>query len=185
MEIQEITIPKCVGIVQNNPVSLFEEYLSLGQWLSEDQSLAIYKYLSKTSVAKYVSDSKALRKNSTLEAHIANGSIRYTLTSNVLEYQVRKKDEKEWSNCIRTLKLLPFGIFNNRRMANFFAQAELDVIQNYPLPGKNEENEHSYTINRYPYYTWNYFADGHGKIVGLFKKLTHNDDPLLARLLAS
>ena len=66
-----------------------------------------------------------------------------------------------------------------------FAQAELDVLRNYPNPGKSIEESRGYGINVYPYYDLNYYSKGRGKILGIYNKMLTKDGELLNKLLAS
>lgn len=45
MGARRIFSPLSVTLGQNKDMSLFEEHLTLGQWLSEEERLALYKYL--------------------------------------------------------------------------------------------------------------------------------------------
>ena len=86
-------------------MSLFEEYLNRGQWLSESERLAIYKYLLKTSERKYETNRETLFADKTLDTWISNGQIKYTFTSNIVDYKVRKIGDLEWNNQVRTIKI--------------------------------------------------------------------------------
>jgi hypothetical protein len=166
-------------------VSLFEEYLARGQWLAESERLALYKYLLKTRIQKYRMDSDSLLKNKSYKSSTANGEIKYSINSNIVEYKVRQIGETDWTEQIRTLKLSPVKPLLRRSLCRFFAQAELDMLRNSPLREKGEFDKKSFTINEYPYYTLNYYSNGSGKVKGFFKKVSSQDDPLLSRLLAS
>lgn len=166
-------------------MSLFEEYLTLGQWLAESQRLAIYKYLLISRKDKYKNDGEVLVLRKTLNTFIANGEIIYSITSNVVEYRSRKIGEVDWNDEIRKVKLSSFKFLLRKRLAKFFAQAELDSIRNYPLAGVSPIEDRSFTMNVYPYYDLNYYSNGCGKAKGLLKRLQSKDDELLEKLLAS
>jgi len=166
-------------------MSLFEEYLTLGQWLAESQRLAIYKYLLISRKDKYRNDGEVLVSRRTLNTLIANGEISYSITLNVVEYKSRKIGEVDWNNKIREIKLPSFKFLLRKRLAKFFAQAELDTIRNYPISGVNPIENRGFTMNAYPFYDLNYYSNGKGKLKALIKKLGTRDDPLLERLLAS
>ena len=70
------------------------------------------------------------------------------------------------------------------RLKKFFAQSDVDVIQNFPLPGINAQTQTSFVIDTYPYYTLAYYADGRNYLKGLIKKLTTNDREILTKLRA-
>lgn len=166
-------------------MSLFEEYLTLGQWLAESQRLAIYKYLLISKNDKYRKDADELLSKRTLNSTIANGEVNYSVTSNIVEYRSRKIGEDVWNNHIREIRLSRNRILSRQRLVKFFAQAELDTIRNYPLPGVNPIEDRSFTINVYPFYSLNYYSNGAGNLKGLIKRIGTSDDPLLGRLLAS
>lgn len=166
-------------------MSLFENYLTLGYSLAESERLAIYKYLLKTRRTKYENESGILISNKSLCTSVANGEILYEITSTLVSYKARKIGDSNWSDQIRTLKLPRFRNISRRRLNKFFAQAETDVIRNYPVQMINSIEERSFARNVYPYYTLDYFSNGQGKLKGLLMKLRTEDDPLLERLLAS
>lgn len=166
-------------------MSLFEEYLTLGQWLAESQRLAIYKYLLISRKDKYKNDGEVLVSRKTLDSLIANGELNYSITSNIVEYKSRKIGEVDWNDQIRKIRLSRNKFLLRKRLAKFFAQAELDTIRNYPLPGVNPLEDRSFTMNVYPFYDLNYYSNGSGKIKGLLKRIQSKDDELLEKLLAS
>ena len=166
-------------------MSLFEEYLNRGQWLSESERLAIYKYLLKTSKRKYENYRETLYADKTLDTWISNGQIKYTFTSNIVDYKVRKIGDVEWNNQVRTIKIGRIKKISNKKLNKLFAQAELDTIRNYPLPGPIPVEDRSFTMNVFPYYSLKYYSNGKGKIRGIIEKLRSKDDDLLRKLLAS
>lgn len=166
-------------------MSLFEEYLNRGQWLSENERLAIYKYLLKARRQKYEIDSEILISSRALETRIANGEINYNFFSNTVAYKVRKIGDALWNDQVRTIKLGRLKSISKKRLSKFFAQAELDTIRNFPLPGALPVEDRSFTMNVFPYYTLNYYSNGKGKIRGIIGKLQNRDDVLLKKLLAS
>ena len=160
---------------QNSPVSFFEECLSLGQWLGEDRSRALYKYLLKSKRDIYRSDAASLLKNRSLNSFVANGEIVYYIDKKVLKYKSRANTDSVYIDVLRELKLSKFNSLNLYKMQKFFAQCEVDVIHNFPLPGPNIQEERSYSYNTYPYYELNYYSNGKGKIRSLMNKLKTND----------
>lgn len=166
-------------------MSLFEEYLNRGQWLSESERLAIYKYLLKTSKKKYEIDMKTLFEDKTLDTEIANGEIKYSFSSNIVDYKVRKIGDLEWNKQVRTIKIGRIKSITNKKLDKFFAQAELDTIRNYPLPGPIPIEDRSFTMNTFPYYSLKYYSNGRGIIRGILEKLQSKDDELLTKLLSS
>ena len=166
-------------------MSSFQEYLSLGYWLSESERLAIYKYLLRTRRRKYKSDAISLLNQGNLETNIANGEIAYEFTEGEVRYRARKIGDSEFNNFHRSVGVSKFRVIATSKLVKFFAQAELDVLRNFPIPSSKENREGGYSTNFYPFYDLNYYSNGRGKIIGLFKKLQAKDDELLEELLAS
>jgi hypothetical protein len=166
-------------------MSVFEEYLTLGQWLAEEERLALYKYLLISQKTKYISDGKVLISEGSLNTTFANGDLLYQINSNSLSYKTRKLGTEDYTSEIRTLRLTHLDSISRKRLYRFFAQAELDVLRNFPIPSSKQDEERSFGINLYPFYDLNYYSDGHGRISGFFKKLQAKDDELLEKLLAS
>ncbi len=166
-------------------MSLFEEYLSLGYWLSESERLAIYKYLLRARRKKYKSDAISLLNRGKLETKIANGEIAYEFIEGEVRYRARRIGDSEFNNFHRSVRVSKFRVIATSKLVKFFAQAELDVLRNFPIPSSKENREGGYSTNFYPFYDLNYYSNGRGKIIGLFKKLQAKDDELLEKLLAS
>lgn len=183
--ILENSLPYFVELRQNRIMSLFEEYLTLGPWLAESESRALYGYLVKTRSKKYRLDSRYLLRNKVLNSISANGEILYSTNARVVEYKVRKIGRREWSDPLRVMKLPAFDYWAKRKLHRFFAQAELDTLQNFPLHEPPSLEERGLSINVFPYYALDYYSNGRGKLRGLIGKLTLKDDPLLERLFAS
>lgn len=166
-------------------MSLFEEYLTLGPWLAEEQRRDLYKYLLKTRREKYRLDSQVLLQNRVLDTFFANGAILYSINDNKISYKTRQVDEPAYGDEVRSLRLRRFNCLNTARIGKFFAQAELDVLRNYPNPGKELEENRGFGFNVYPYYDLNYYSNGRGKILGILNKFRTRDGELLQNLLAS
>lgn len=166
-------------------MSLFEEYLTLGPWLAEEQRRDLYKYLLKTRQEKYRLDTQVLFQNRVLDTFFANGAILYLINDNKISYKTRRVDEPAYGDEVRSLRLRRFNFLNTARIRKFFAQAELDVLRNYPNPGKELEENRGFGFNVYPYYDLNYYSNGRGKILGILNKFRTRDGELLQNLLAS
>lgn len=165
-------------------MSFFEECLSLGQWLGEDRSRALYKYLLRKKKNIYKNEAEALLKDRIKKTFIANGEINYFIENNLLKYKSRQNGTDGFTDVIRELKLSRFKFRNVYKIQKFFAQVEVDVIHNFPLPGLNPQEEGGFCIYTYPYYELNYYSNGKGKIRGLINKLKTDDSDLLRRLSA-
>lgn len=166
-------------------MSLFEEYLNRGQWLTEDERFALYKYLLRTRLQQYKEDADLLLANRSLVSFFANGEICYLRNSNSIEYMVRKQGEVDWNEKVRVIKISRLPVLAKRKLSQFFAQAELDTLRNFPIQGQIPVEDRGLALNVYPYYTLNYYSDGKGKVKGLLERLISKNDPLLKRLLTS
>lgn len=166
-------------------MSLFEEYLTRGQWLTEEERLALYKFLLKTQKVRYNTSVRKLLAEKSFSNTFANGDLHYSLKLNSITYEARKMGADEYVSNIRSLKLSKLTFLNRGRIRKFFAQCEIDVLRNYPIPGAFPIEERSFGINVYPFYDPNYYSRGKGVVVGLLKKMQNKDDELLRQLLIS
>jgi hypothetical protein len=168
--------------VHNKTVSYFEECLRLGEWLSEADRRALYRYLLESNKENYKAQANLLFENSSLNKRIANGEVIYTLQSNQVTYKARKIGSVEFSSEMRKMQLMGIQLIDIQRLRKFFAQSDVDVIQNFPLPGENQESEGGFCVDTFPYYTLAYYANGGNPIKGLIKKLKTNDKDILTKL---
>ena len=169
---------------QNKDMSFFEECLSLGQWLGEDRSRALYKYLLQKKKNIYKNEAEELLRNRIKNTFIANGEIEYFIEKDLLKYRSRQNGTDGFTGVIRELKLSRFNFRNIYRIQKFFAQVEVDVIHNFPLPGVNPQEESGFCIYTYPYYELDYYSNGKGKLRGFINKLKTDDSELLRKLSA-
>jgi hypothetical protein len=163
-------------------VSYFEECLRLGEWLSEADRRALYRYLLESNKENYKAQANLLLENSSFNKRIANGEVIYTLQSNQVTYKARKIGSVEFSSEMRKMQLMGIQLIDIQRLRKFFAQSDVDVIQNFPLPGENQESEGGFCVDTFPYYTLAYYANGGNPIKGLIKKLRTNDKDILTKL---
>ena len=168
--------------MHNKTVSYFEECLRLGEWLSEADRRALYRYLLESNIENYKAQANLLLENSSLNKRIANGEVIYTLQSNQVTYKARKIGSVEFSSEMRKMQLMGIQLIDTQRLRKFFAQSDVDVIQNFPLPGENQESEGGFCVDTYPYYTLAYYANGGNPIKGLIKKIRTNDKDILTKL---
>ena len=163
-------------------MSYFEECLRLGEWLSEADRRALYRYLLESNNVTYGVQADLLLRNSTLSRKIANGEILYSLINNKVTFTARRIGSEEFTRDIRTLGLTGLRFVDLWRLEKFFAQSDVDVIQNFPLTGENQQSGSGFTVDAYPYYTLAYYADGKNYLKGLIKKLRTNDREILTKL---
>lgn len=168
--------------MQNRNVSYFEECLSLGQWLSQADKRALYTYLLKKNDEEYKSNAKKLLSTGTLMTSIANGEIKYKLENNLVSYVSRELGSDQYTEIIREYRLNKLKFGNIRKLKKFFAQCDVEVLNNFPLPGSNPQPERSFSINAYPFYDLAYYSNGKGRISGLMNKLKTNDSEILKKL---
>jgi hypothetical protein len=168
--------------VHNKTVSYFEECLRLGEWLSEADRRALYRYLLESNKENYKVQANLLLENSSLKKKIANGEVIYTVLNRQVTYKARKIGSNEFTSEMRKMNLIGIPIIDTQRLKKFFAQSDVDVIQNFPLPGENQESEGGFCVDAYPYYTLAYYANGGNPIKGIIKKLRTNDKEILTKL---
>jgi hypothetical protein len=163
-------------------VSYFEECLRLGEWLSEADRRALYRYLLESNKENYKAQANLLLENSSLKKKIANGEVIYTVLNRQVTYKARKIGSDEFTSEMRKMNLVGIPVIDTQKLKKFFAQSDVDVIQNFPLPGENQESEGGFCIDTYPYYTLAYYANGRNYLKGIIKKLKTNDQEILTKL---
>lgn len=151
----------------------------------EEERFAIYKYLLKTKSPIYRTLANKLLSEKFLQETFANGEIAYSLHKGIVSFKARKIGEADFDMVRRSVKLSKIRSVSIRRLVKFFAQAEVDVLRNYPISNKVQAEDRGYAMNVYPYYDLNYFSNGAGKARGLLMKIQSKDDELLEKLLAS
>lgn len=170
--------------MQNKTVSYLEECLRLGEWLSEVDRRALYKYLLESNKDAYRVHANLLLNNSTLNKTIANGEVVYLLKDRRVTYVARKMNSKEFTPEMREMQLTGLSFIDIGRLRKFFAQSDVDVIQNYPLPGANPQTAAGFGIDAHPYYTIAYYANGNNFLKGIINKMKTNDKEILTKLRA-
>ena len=166
-------------------MSFYEDLLSRGQHLYQDDRYALYRYLLISNQARYEEQVSKLVEGGSITSSVANGEILYIYSHGRLSYSARKKGEENLQEEVRHIQVNSLPQIRLKKMKNFFAQAEVDVIWNYPIPGIYEQEPASFSITSYPYYDLNYFSNGEGKFKGFLRKMKLEDNPTLQRLLAS
>ena len=161
-----------------------EECLTLGGWLSQDDRRALYKYFLESNDEIYENQVKSLVTDGKLTKTIANGEISYFVNNGKVNYSARKVDSDEYTYEIREIRLTNLKSFDNKRLKQFFAQSDVDVIHNFPLPGANPQSESGYGITVYPYYDLRYYSNSRSRLIGFFRKLKIDDSELINKLRA-
>ena len=137
--------------MQNSGVSYYEECLTLGQWLSQEDSRALYKFLLVKNEQTYKVNADILLANRQFTKIVAEGEILYSLNNNIISYQTCPKGTNLFSETIRELRLSKFSSIRLRNIQQFFAQAEVDVIRNFPLDRKSTRLNSSHSsVSRMP-----------------------------------
>ena len=161
-----------------------EECLTLGGWLSQDDRRALYKYFLESNSDVYETQAKLLVTDGNLTKTIANGEISYFVKKGKVNYSARKLDSDEYTSEIREIRLTNLKSFDYKRLKQFFAQSDVDVIHNFPLPGANRQSESGYGITVYPYYDLRYYSNSRSRLIGFFRKLKIDDSELMNKLRA-
>jgi hypothetical protein len=138
--------------------------------------------LLESNKENYKVQANLLLENSSLKKKIANGEVIYTVLNRQVTYKARKIASDEFTSEMRKMNLIGIPIIDTQRLKKFFAQSDVDVIQNFPLPGENQESEGGFCVDTYPYYTLAYYANGGNPIKGIIKKLRTNDKEILTKL---
>jgi hypothetical protein len=168
--------------VHNNGVSYFEECLKSGGLLFQEERRALYSYLLEINRDFYTNQAQRLLETGMAIRIIANGEATYNLKDRKVNYSARKLNSDEIQSEVREIKLSRVNQRNVRKLQKFFAQSDVDVITNYPLPGSIPSEESGYGINTYPYYTLAYYANGKNYLKGLFVKIKTSDKEILTKL---
>ena len=169
-------------LVQNNDVSYYEECLTLGQWLGQNDQRALYKYFVSSRKFYYESLAKQLLQQKFLNKTIANGELQFTISNSLATFTARKLGTDEFTPVLREIRLLPLKFLNLKRLTKFIAQCDVEVIHNYPLPGANIQEEGGFGMNAHPFYTLAYYANGKNRLHGFINKIRTNDRELLQKL---
>lgn len=163
-------------------MDFFKECLTLGRYLSQAEKEALYRYLLETKQDVFKTGAKILLQNDFLTVNVANGEIQYGIEDNYVYYIAREINSAEFCPILRKLSLNVPGILKIRRLQRFFAQTEVDVLSNFPLPGANVQPQSGYGINAIPFYDLNYYSNGSGKLLGLVKKFENSNSEILKKL---
>jgi len=168
--------------VHNKGVSYFEECLTSGGLLFQEERRALYKYLLEINKDFYVNKANLLLDKGITSRSIANGEATYYLKDRKVNYSARELNSDEIQSELRELKLTKIRKYNIRKLVKFFAQCDVDVISNFPIPGRIPKTESGYGFNTYPFYTLAYYADGKNRLVGLIRKIRADDREILTKL---
>jgi hypothetical protein len=163
-------------------VSYFEECLTSGGLLFQEERRGLYKYLLEINRDFYANQAHILLDKGIAIRSIANGEATFILKDRKVNYSARKLNSDEIQSEVREIKLTILKAQNIRKLQMFFAQCDVDVITNYPRPGNKPSEESGYGFNTYPYYTLAYYANGRNYVKGLVKKLTTSDREILTKL---
>jgi hypothetical protein len=166
-------------------MSFYEELLALGQHMHEDERLALYKYLLESQKLRIFSKANELITNGSSQEIIANGVILYSISDNKISYSVRKVGSHHIYENIRELSLGIVPALKPKKIMNFIAQAEVEVIWNFPLPGADSLESSGFGIISYPFFDLRYYSNGRGRILGFIKKMQTNESEILNKLRAS
>lgn len=163
-------------------MSYFEKCLTLGDYLSQEECHALYKFLLESNRMSYRNQAIALLQNKKLEKSVAAGLAIYAIANKSVSYSARGLDSDYLNSDLREMPLTPFKLINIRRLQKFFAQSEVDVIRNFPVPSSITKADNGFGFNTYPYYSLLYYSDGKSKVQGLWNKLKTSDKEILTKL---
>jgi len=168
--------------VHNKGVSYFEQCLTSGGLRFQEERRALYKYLLEINRDFYTNQAQMLLGTGLAIRTIANGEATFNLKNRKVNYSARKLNSDDVQSEVREIKLTRVKSHNIRKLQKFFAQCDVDVITNYPRPGRIPSEESGYGINTHPYYTLAYYANGKNYLKGLFVKIKTSDKEILTKL---
>ena len=168
--------------MHNKGVSYFEECLTSGGLLFQEERRALYKYLLEINKDFYVNQANLLLDNGITTRNIANGEATYFLKDRKVNYSARELNSDEIQSELREIKLTRIKWYNIRKLERFFAQCDVDLISNFPISGRIPKEESGYGFNTYPFYTLAYYSNGGNPIKGIVKKLRTHDKEILTKL---
>ncbi|NBW82446.1 hypothetical protein EBR21_11895, partial [bacterium] len=119
----------------------------------------------------YVNKANLLLDKGITSRSIANGEATFYLNDRKVNYSARELNSDEIQSELREIRLTRIRKYNIRKLGKFFAQCDVDLISNFPIPGRIPKEESGYGFNVYPFYTLAYYADGGNPIKGIIKKL--------------
>lgn len=163
-------------------MSYFEECLTSGGLLFQEERRALYKYLLEINKDFYVDQANLLLDKGTTTRSIANGEATYFFKDRKVNYSARQLNSDEIQSELREIKLTRIRKYNIRKLEKFFAQCDVDVISNFPISGRIPKEESGYGFNAYPFYTLAYYANGRNYLKGIVKKLRTKDKEILIKL---
>ncbi len=163
-------------------MSYFEECLTSGGLLFQEERRALYKYLLEINKDFYANQANLLLDKGITTRCIANGEATYYLKDREVNYSARELNSDEIQSELREIKLTKIRKYNIRKLVKFFAQCDVDVISNFPIPGRIPKAESGYGFNTYPFYTLAYYANGKSRLVGLIRKIRADDREILTKL---
>ena len=163
-------------------MSYFEECLTSGGLLFQEERRALYKYLLEINKDFYFNQAKLLLDQGTATRRIANGEVTYFLKDRKVNYSARQLNSDQIESELREIRLTRIRKYNTRKLEKFFAQCDVDVISNFPIPGPIPKEESGYGFNTYPFYTLAYYANGRNYLKGIVNKLRTKDSEILTKL---
>ena len=168
--------------MHNRRVSYIEECLTSGGLRFQEERRALYKYLLEINGDFYINQANLLLNDGIANRNIANGEATFILKDRKVNYSARKLGSNESQSDLREILLTRVRRYNVKKLQKYFAQCDVDVITNFPIPGRISQENTGYGFNTYPYYTLAYYADGGNLLKGFIKKLRTNDMEILTKL---
>ncbi len=168
--------------MHNKGVSYFEECLTSGGLLFQEERRALYKYLLEINRDFYKVQAKTLLAEGKVSRSIANGKAVYSVKDSIVTYSAYGLQSEIFSIDVRQIRLRKFKLLNEIKLRKFFAQGDIDIIRNFPLPSRYPREENGFGISVYPFYSLAYYANGGNPIKGLIQKLKTNDKEILTKL---
>jgi hypothetical protein len=138
--------------VHNKGVSYFEECLTSGGLRFQEERRALYKYLLEINGDFYINQANLLLDSGLATRNIANGEATFILKDGKVNYSARKLGSNEIQSELREILLTRVRPFNVKKLQKYFSQCDVDVITNFPIPGRisQEESLQNYGLCKKP-----------------------------------
>lgn len=147
----------------------YDKLLTLGQHLSSERQFELYEFLRKENLSVYSDLFKNLTDNNVAYRKIALAEIKFEVTNGTIRNFVRWENG-QYIDGNRSIRILFFNLNKKQKIANYFAQCDVDAISNFPITGQIENPLSSLGIVAYPFYSLDYYSRGRGKLIGFIQK---------------
>lgn len=147
----------------------YDKLLTLGQHLSSERQFELYEFLRKENLPVYLDLFKSLTDNNVAYRKIAAAEIKFELKKGSIRNYVRGENG-QYIDGNRSIRILFFNLNKKQKIANYFAQCDVEAISNFPITSQIENSLSGLGIVAYPFYSLDYYSKGRGKLIGFVRK---------------